>query len=54
MMYFNIPIFHLYPQVYVEYAVKNPMINLGEPIKNELFSTKLDSFIKSSPVFASY
>ncbi len=38
-------------QVFVEYVVKNPMHNLGEPIKSELFNEKLDQYVKSLPYF---
>ncbi|EFA12998.1 trafficking protein particle complex subunit 1 [Tribolium castaneum] len=43
----------IYSQVYVEYVVKNPLVNLSEPIQSELFKTKLDTFIKQSPVYLS-
>lgn len=43
----------MYSQIYVEYVVKNPVCNMKEPIRSELFKTKLDTFIKQSNVFAS-
>lgn len=43
----------MYSQIYVEYVVKNPLCNMKEPIRSELFKTKLDTFIKQSNVFAS-
>ena len=38
-------------QVYVEYAVKNPMQPMGQPIESELFTSKLDEVIRASPLF---
>ncbi|CAH1379774.1 hypothetical protein MTP99_003611 [Tenebrio molitor] len=43
----------IYSQVFVEYVVKNPLIKISEPIQSELFKTKLDTFIKQSPVYLS-
>ncbi|GFG30890.1 hypothetical protein Cfor_07454 [Coptotermes formosanus] len=43
----------IYSQIYVEYVVKNPVCNMKEPIRSELFKAKLDTFIKQSNVFAS-
>ena len=43
----------IYSHIYVEYVVKNPMCSMKEPIRSELFKTKLDTFIKQSNVFAS-
>lgn len=40
----------IYSQIYVEYVVKNPLVNLEEAIKSELFKQKLDAFIKQFPV----
>ncbi|XP_075219880.1 blocked early in transport 5 isoform X1 [Lycorma delicatula] len=40
----------MYSQVYVQYVVKNPVINLQEPIVSELFKAKLDALIKQYPV----
>ncbi|KAL1123375.1 hypothetical protein AAG570_002460 [Ranatra chinensis] len=42
----------IYCDVYVEYIVKNPVCNLQEPIKSELFKDKLDELIKHSPMFS--
>ncbi|XP_039278483.1 trafficking protein particle complex subunit 1 isoform X9 [Nilaparvata lugens] len=39
----------IYSKVYVEYVVKNPVVNLGDPIKSELFKMKLDGVIKQFP-----
>ena len=41
----------IYSQVYVEYAVKNPMYIPGEPITAELFTTKLDEVVRASSLF---
>jgi Sybindin-like family len=41
----------LYAKVFVEYAVKNPLWTPGTPIQSSLFKTKLDEFIKNSPIF---
>ncbi|XP_012262529.1 trafficking protein particle complex subunit 1 [Athalia rosae] len=41
----------LYGQVYIEFVVKNPLCKLNEPIQSELFKTKLDELVKSSPYF---
>nr|SVE93975.1 EOG090X0HJH [Scapholeberis mucronata] len=40
-------------QIYIEYCVKNPAYNYGEPIQSELFKTKLDELVKQSPIFKS-
>ncbi|CAB3364116.1 Hypothetical predicted protein [Cloeon dipterum] len=44
---------NLNSQIFVEYAVKNPMVDLSQPIKNDLFSAKLDAFIKGSSLYVS-
>ncbi|XP_074632924.1 trafficking protein particle complex subunit 1-like [Acropora palmata] len=44
-------LFNIYSRIYVEYVVKNPLCQLGEPIQSELFASKLDTFIRSLPVF---
>lgn len=38
-------------QIYVEYVVKNPLCRLDEPIQSELFTSKLDAFIRSLAIF---
>ncbi len=43
----------IYGQVYVEFALKNPMYVPGEPINSELFTSKLDQIVKSSVLFKS-
>ncbi|XP_018589292.1 trafficking protein particle complex subunit 1 [Scleropages formosus] len=42
----------IYSTLYVEYVVKNPLCPLGEPIQSELFSTRLDSFVRALPFFS--
>ncbi|KAL6484098.1 hypothetical protein MHYP_G00089710 [Metynnis hypsauchen] len=42
----------LYSTVYVEYIVKNPLCMLGETLQSELFSSRLDSFIRALPFFS--
>lgn len=37
----------------MEYVVKNPLCNLSQPIKSDLFETQLDACVKQSPVFTS-
>lgn len=41
----------LYAKIFVEYAVRNPLWTPGTPITSILFKTKLDEFIKNSPIF---
>ncbi|ESO02365.1 hypothetical protein HELRODRAFT_161625 [Helobdella robusta] len=41
----------LYSQVFVEYVVKNPICDQDQPIKSELFNSKLDEFVKSLPFY---
>ncbi|XP_045461510.1 trafficking protein particle complex subunit 1 [Harmonia axyridis] len=43
----------IYNQVYVEYVVKNPLIDLAQPIESEIFKEKLDTLIKLSPIYFS-
>ncbi|KAI9360471.1 Sybindin-like protein [Zopfochytrium polystomum] len=39
----------IYSDIYVEYVVKNPLVKHGGVIRNELFRTHLNSFIRSLP-----
>lgn len=41
----------IYTHVYVEYVVKNPTWERGEPIASDLFKCKLDEFVRESPLF---
>lgn len=42
-------LWHVYSTIYVEYVTKNPLIELGEKITSELFTTTLDAYIQSLP-----
>lgn len=42
----------IYAEIYVKYAVRNPLCGIGEPITSELFKSKLDAFIKQTPIHA--
>ncbi|KAK6167226.1 hypothetical protein SNE40_021310 [Patella caerulea] len=41
----------IYSTIYVEYVIKNPIIELDKPITSELFKTKLDDYMKGLPFF---
>ncbi len=41
----------IYSEVYVEYAIKNPLYVRGTPIKSPLFMLKLDAHIRALPCF---
>lgn len=40
----------IYSEIYVKYAIRNPLCAIGEPITSELFKAKLDAFIKQAPI----
>ncbi|KAG6439369.1 trafficking protein particle complex subunit 1 [Manduca sexta] len=40
----------IYAEVYVKYAIRNPLCASGEPIISDLFKNKLDTFIKQAPI----
>ncbi|KAJ0177998.1 hypothetical protein K1T71_006871 [Dendrolimus kikuchii] len=42
----------IYSEIYVKYAMRNPLCVIGEPINSELFKNKLDAFIKQTPNYA--
>ncbi|GAA6104152.1 trafficking protein particle complex subunit 1 [Tachysurus ichikawai] len=42
----------IYSTVYVECIVKNPLCDLGGTLQSELFSSRLDSFIRALPFFS--
>ncbi|XP_048005921.1 trafficking protein particle complex subunit 1 [Cydia fagiglandana] len=42
----------IYGEIYVQYAIRNPLCGIGEPITSELFKSKLDAFIKTTPIHA--
>ncbi|XP_058832512.1 trafficking protein particle complex subunit 1 [Topomyia yanbarensis] len=41
----------LYSKIWVEYVVRNPLWTIGTPVTSDLFKTKLDEFVKQSPLF---
>lgn len=42
---------NVYSKIYVEFVVRNPLCKTGEWITSELFTSELDSYIKSLPFF---
>ncbi|EDV44110.1 uncharacterized protein Dana_GF18826 [Drosophila ananassae] len=41
----------MYAKVWVEYVVRDPLWTPGTVVTSELFQTKLDEFVKQSPIF---
>lgn len=41
----------LYSKIWVEYVVRNPLWTMGTPVTSDLFKTKLDDFVRQSPLF---
>lgn len=41
----------MYETILVPLVVRNPVGSLDEPIKNQMFDTKLDAFIRRTPLF---
>lgn len=41
----------IYSDIYVEYAMKNPLYRKGTPIKSDRFLSKLDTYVKAMPCF---
>ena len=41
----------IYSEIYVEYALKNPLYRHGTPIRSELFDAKLDAYVRSLSCF---
>ncbi|KAM7361431.1 blocked early in transport 5 [Cochliomyia hominivorax] len=41
----------IYSKIWVEYVVRDPLWTPGTPVTSELFQTKLDEFIRQSPIF---
>ncbi|XP_073820481.1 blocked early in transport 5 [Musca autumnalis] len=41
----------IYSKIWVEYVVRDPLWIPGTPVTSELFQSKLDEFIKQSPIF---
>ncbi|KAL4708834.1 hypothetical protein ACJJTC_019350 [Scirpophaga incertulas] len=42
----------IYGEIFVKYAIRNPLWNVGQPINSELFKNKLDAFVKQTPIHA--
>ncbi|KAJ8008645.1 hypothetical protein DPEC_G00107020 [Dallia pectoralis] len=42
----------IYSTLYVEYIVKNPLCVLGDQLSSDLFSTRLDLYIRALPFFS--
>ncbi|XP_015260188.1 trafficking protein particle complex subunit 1 isoform X2 [Cyprinodon tularosa] len=43
---------HIYSNLYVELIVKNPLCPSSQTLDSELFSSRLDSFIRSLPYYS--
>ncbi|XP_060922145.1 trafficking protein particle complex subunit 1 [Limanda limanda] len=43
---------HIYSNLYVEHIVKNPVCVLGQGLDSELFSSRLDAFIRALPYYS--
>ncbi|XP_029932360.1 trafficking protein particle complex subunit 1 [Myripristis murdjan] len=43
---------HIYSNLYVELLVKNPVCVLGQSLESELFSSRLDAFIRGLPYYS--
>ncbi|XP_033761073.1 trafficking protein particle complex subunit 1-like [Pecten maximus] len=41
----------MYSNIFVEYVVRNPMCSLDQPIKSELFESKMDDFVRGLSFF---
>jgi len=41
----------IYSNIYVEFVVKNPSCQLGQPITSDLFKSKLDEYVRKSVIF---
>lgn len=44
---------HIYSNIFVEFASKNPLYAPGDPLDNEIFIQALDGYVRSLPAFAS-
>ena len=44
---------NIYKDVYVKYAVRNPLVKLQQRIDSDLFSSKLDKLVYSLPFYQS-
>lgn len=44
---------HIYSNIFVEFASKNPLYAPGDPLDNDIFIQALDGYVRSLPAFAS-
>jgi len=51
-IYLNILLFRVSLQLYVECVVKNPVCVLGLSLDSQLFSSRLDAFIRGLPFYS--
>jgi hypothetical protein len=42
---------NVHPQIYIEFAVKNPCYELGESIQLDMFKEKLDAYVRKLSYF---
>ncbi|KAM3590459.1 uncharacterized protein V6R79_010123 [Siganus canaliculatus] len=43
---------HIYSNLYVEFVVKNPVCDATQSLESELFSSRLDAFIRALPYYS--
>lgn len=44
-------LWHIYSELFVGYALKNPLYVTGTPIKSAMFAEQVDAFMKALPAF---